>query len=149
MAVVVANALTHVCQRVVLVTREIWLDALFEVIQEPTEGLRHPLFGLGVALQHATSPLALIAPCDVPFLTAAAVQALVDEGPSVAWDGDRIHPLLGVFPATWSERAFDFAARGRSAREFVDGMRRTSIDSDALRNVNRPDDLITKPVQES
>jgi len=110
-------------------------------LYEPPHGSPHPLWGVAAALAHADDDLVLVVPCDLPDLTADAVRALVDVGgPAVAWDGDRLHPLLGVYPRSRAAEATRTAASGGSVHGFVADVPRVWVDPAAMRNVNRPED---------
>lgn len=110
-------------------------------LYEPTDGSPHPLWGVVAALADSDDELVLVVPCDLPDLTVDAVQALVGAGgPAVAWDGERLHPLAGVYPRRRAAEAAQAAAAGRSVHAFVADVPRVSVDPAALRNVNRPED---------
>lgn len=99
---------------------------------------RHPLYGVEAALRAAVGEFAFVAPCDVPFLTVAAVNALRAAAPSVAVnDAGDMHPLLAVFPTAWAERAGALARAGDSARAFAAGCRPVRLPAEVLVEVNR------------
>lgn len=105
------------CTRVALVrrgwSRGSWgeLDLLYE---EPHEGT-HPLYGVAAALAAARGPHALVVSCDLPWLTAEAVATLIDAGPCVAL-GERMQPLVAVWPTAWATRLLERARAGGSVR---------------------------------
>ncbi|MEN0062604.1 MAG: NTP transferase domain-containing protein [Myxococcota bacterium] len=148
MAPSVAEALRAVCRRVSLVRRGPpdgypwrWRDGTaIEVVREADQGSRHPLVGVATALAHASSPWVLVAPCDGLGLEEVGLRALVEAAPSVASEGDRLHPLIGVFPASHAPRAAALAQAGQAARAFVEPFNRVALS--AVRNVNRPEDGI-------
>ena len=152
MAVHVAQIVAQVCGRVALIRRgeprdEGWAypnrDPV-EVVWEPDHGPPHPLWGIATACEAATTERILVVPCDVPFLTAAGLQTLVDAmdaGASrsvVAWDGDRMHPLVCVLPAKRGLEAARVAAAGGSAQAFLADAQRERLPASELRNVNMP-----------
>lgn len=129
------------------------LEALgFVVVPDrwPGEG---PLGGIATALEWAATDVVVVA-CDLPWLTGAAVAAVV--GPA-AGDGepvdvtvavtDRLEPLL----SRWSIAALPVLeqalADGERAVHRVLGagrlrVRHAAVDPAALRNVNTPADLV-------
>jgi len=112
------------------------------VIREPDDGAPHPLHGVVAALEHARAPI-LICPCDVPDLHPDDVRALLGAGPSaVAWDGQRVHPLLAVLDPSVLDRARRLARAGGAVRDLIQGFRRVRLPAQHLRNVNRPQDLV-------
>lgn len=140
MALRVADALGAVCGRVALVRREpdVWPIEVVSGVEGPG---RHALWGVAVALEAAATELVVIAPCDLPWLTGEALALLVEAAPCVAWDGERVHPLLAVLPASFAPTVRQIAAAGGSARELAGGFRQILLPAGVLRNVNRPDDL--------
>jgi molybdopterin-guanine dinucleotide biosynthesis protein A len=146
LALVVADHLRSVCTRVALVRRGA-PDGLpwpgpdgrdVEVVSEPEDGVPHPLWGVAAALAAARTPLVLLAPCDVPWLTRSSLERLVEAAPSVAVAGGRLHPLVAVVGASSAERAHAFAREGRSARDFAAELTPVEIPTEELRNVNDP-----------
>lgn len=100
-------------------------------------GERHPLLGVAAALSHAREGLALICPCDTPFLTVATIDRLVGYGaPCVAEDGARRHPLLSVLPAAWAADARALAAAGAPVHRLVDALPGVRVPEADVRNVN-------------
>ncbi len=113
-----------------------------------------PLAGIHSALIHASCDAVFVTACDTPRITASAVRAFLDlwgGSPAfVASDGDRIHPLFGVYtryalPAI--EAAFDrgeFRLRplllelGATFAELKDF--NVSGIGDMLANVNTPEE---------
>lgn len=144
MAAVVARIVAQRCRRVALVRRGV--DALpwpgLELVVEPDRPDRHPLWGVAAALQASTTALAMIVPCDLPWLTLEAVDALLP-GPAVAAVDGRRHPLVAVLPRTAASRALALAAVGGSATRFTADVPAVELPPDALRNVNRPADRPT------
>ena len=126
------------CAPVALVGRQPELTTLgLPVITEPA-GVRHPLIGVATALRQADSPLALLTPCDLPRLTAAAVRCLLAAARPCRALGQ---PLLCILPTSDARRALEHAQRGGSAREFVASLPAISVSMDALLNLNTPMDL--------
>lgn len=147
MAVRVADVFVRAGHPVTLVRRapsERWTlpdGAPLRVLHEPDEHAPHPLIGVLSALRDARSDC-LIAPCDLPFLTSGAVGALVASGPgSVAFDGERVHPLLAFAPSAWLRPARVLSAQGAPVRRLVREARRVRLGRRVLRNVNRREDL--------
>jgi molybdopterin-guanine dinucleotide biosynthesis protein A len=146
MAVHMMETVQAVCERARLVRREAsdglpWIDRSERpllVLREPAHEGTHPLWGVGAALAEAEGPLALVVPCDLPNLPASALEQLVRCGPSVATDGDTVHPLVAVLPTEWSDRAYALARQGAPARALVEGLQQVRLDAVWLRDVNTP-----------
>lgn len=146
MAVHVAGVLRGVCGRVALVRHAPddlpWGDPEgrpMDVVYD-ADGERHPLLGVAAALRASRTDLVVLAPCDAPRLTVTALTALRDGvGPlgAVAWDGERTHPLVAVYPRARADEAAERATRGDAARAFADGARRVRLPDGALWNLNR------------
>lgn len=95
------------------------------------EGLG-PLAGLesGLSSLYRHTAWACVVPCDLPCLQPEAVTHLLQRawregGPGVTTlrQGDRINPLIGVFPTFWHQRASALLASGRfRADSLLDGV---------------------------
>lgn len=138
LALRVAGALRGAGLEVVVVARDRRLEALgLPVLLEPEAPTRHPLWGVAAAL--AVYPEVLLAPCDLPALDVPTVRALLAApAPAVAWDGERVHPLLGRYGAGLQARAAALAAEGGAARAFAEGAARVWVRAAAVGNLNRP-----------
>ena len=144
MAVTLARTLSVACERVALVRRgpadglpwELEGSSLM-VIRDRGEGAPHPLHGIAAGLRAARSEHVLFVSCDVPHLTVADVRALQVGEPCVAFDGERVHPLVAVYPRSWADRAEAMAGRGASVRSFAEGLRRITLQAASLANFNR------------
>ena len=105
----------------------------------------HPLFGVATALSHAKSQnqeSALILPCDVPLLKCNAIELLLRECPSVAFDEeDFAHPLIAHYPSDWKDWAFSLAKGQQATKELAKVSKRVTISSASLKNCNYPQDL--------
>ena len=125
-----------------------WLDPRdgeVEVTYEPDDAEPHPLWGVATALRAGED--AVVVSCDLPHLTVDCVQSLIAAAaPCVAWDGHRVQPLIGHYPAAWAERAACMASAGGSVRDFAGGARRVALDASAVLNANRPTDLECGPL---
>lgn len=151
MAAWVAGALSAVCGSVRLVRRSVdapvvrGLDGVSLPVCTGREGdERHPLWGVAVAAEVCQAPWMMVAPCDLPWLDAEAVLALWQargQVGAVAFDGERVHPLLAVLPVAHARAAGQIAAAGGSARAFVAALSRVPLDPEVLRNVNARSDL--------
>ncbi len=120
------------------------------VLEEPPprEG---PLLALDRLMQLYPDEDLLLCPVDMPWLEAAALEALVAIAATapaaihLAHDGRRLQPLLGVYPADASRRqglrAFT-AAGGRRLQDWLAGeaVLPLALPAAGLRNANRPDD---------
>jgi len=126
-----------------------WIEPSGEpitVCYERDDGRAHPLWGVVMALSSCRGN-ALVVPCDLPWLTVHAVHELIEASPpAVAWDGVRVHPLVGLYDASMHDRARDLAREGGAVHQFAEGAERITIDEVALGNANRPEDLNPGPV---
>ncbi|MCP9930673.1 molybdenum cofactor guanylyltransferase [Cyanobium sp. AMD-g] len=117
----------------------------------PREG---PLLALERLMAHHPGQGLLLCPVDMPWLEAAALEALLEAtaaapGPApihLAHDGQRLQPLLGVYPAHAARRqrlrAFT-AAGGRRLQDWLaeEVVVPVPLPPEGLRNANRPDDV--------
>jgi molybdenum cofactor guanylyltransferase len=115
----------------------------------PGEG---PLGAIITALEHAAPCSVLVAACDLPWLDAATVAALIaarrGDVDVVAAATDRIEPLLSLWsPAALEHARAAFVAGERAVHVVLEGLRVHTVEvaPSALRNVNRPDDLLAGP----
>jgi molybdopterin-guanine dinucleotide biosynthesis protein A len=120
------------------------------VLREPARP-RHPLVGIVHALRAAAGRSVLVCAADLPFITAAALSALVatDAGgaPAVVAVDRRgaLQPLLAVYTASALELLEPAARQGtESLRAVVAslGPRRVTVAEELLFNVNAGEDLI-------
>lgn len=142
MAIAVAKTLGLVCDRVALVRRG-EPDGLpwgIEVIRDSDVGVPHPLNGVVAGLRACVDDFALFTPCDVPFLRAEDLDRLINGEASVAFDGERAHPLVAVYPTAWLQRAEAVARSGGSVHSFADDARRIDIPREHLANFNAWED---------
>jgi molybdenum cofactor guanylyltransferase len=113
----------------------------------PGEG---PLGGVIAALQwfgqhHSLVDGVVVAACDLPKLTVAAVGAVARGGGAAAVaNGARLHPALAYWPiAAVDQLELLFGAGVRSLHEALDALaaERVLVEEVDLHNVNRPGDL--------
>jgi molybdopterin-guanine dinucleotide biosynthesis protein A len=111
-----------------------------------------PLGAIITALEHAAPCSVLVAACDLPWLDVATVAALIaarrDDVDVIAAATDRIEPLLSLWsPAALEHARAAFAAGERAVHVVLGGLRVHTVEvaPSALRNVNRPDDLLAGP----
>jgi molybdopterin-guanine dinucleotide biosynthesis protein A len=125
----------------VVVARDTRLESLgCRVLVEPP-GPIHPLSGVLAVV--GAAPL-VMAPCDLPNVDGSVFRILAAQpDAAVAWDGERIHPLLGRIPQGWAERVRALRDGGKPARQLWQGQPRIRIAADLLTNVNRRTDLPT------
>ncbi|MFM7265545.1 MAG: molybdenum cofactor guanylyltransferase, partial [Cyanobium sp.] len=129
------------------------IEALDEL--PPWEG---PLRALARLMHHHPHQRLLLCPVDMPGLTAAALQELRaaadgggDGGPDggpilLAHDGERLQPLLGVYPSSEPRRrhlATALAGGERRLQRWLEQQQHQSVQlaGDALRNLNHPADV--------
>lgn len=147
-----ADALTAVLERVAIASKrgeELPDLAGVETWDGEPRGTRHPAAGIAYALERAGDAVLVVA-ADMPFVTGAACQALLDtagrEGAGrvvVAAADGRIQPLLGVFPPAAAGALRRGALAGEPMRALVQRMDPVLVDlpEAALRSVNTPAEL--------
>lgn len=112
----------------------------------PWEG---PLLALHRLMQHHPGQRLLLCPVDMPDLTLSALQALQTASTAdpqalhLAHDGQRLQPLLGIYPSNRSMRTHLAAAVARGDRRLQGWLetrpcRSVALDPQAIRNVNHP-----------
>ena len=121
-----------------------------ELIAEPPpwEG---PLLALHRLMEHHPNECLLLCPVDMPDLSLAALQALLAGAATgsptrllLAHDGERLQPLLGLYPSSAPIRAHLAAAVERGERRLQSWLatlpcQAVPLDPLAIRNVNRPE----------
>ena len=143
MAQRVLNALTAAGFAPTIIARDDRLADLAPVLVEPTDAPRHPLNGVLAGLDAlAPDEAALFVPCDLPWIPAEAFARLLTAGaPAVAHDGDRPHPLVALYPASWRQGVADALAASASARSVAADAVLVKMPEAWLKNVNRRSDL--------
>ena len=127
---------------------EPWFEALAE--PPPWEG---PLLALRRLMQRHPRQRLLLCPVDMPWLTLEALRELVaasDADPlaiQLADDGERLQPLLGVYPsqARMRQHLAETIANGERRLQTwlaAQPCRRVRLNARALRNVNRPQEWL-------
>lgn len=123
------------------------VDSSVVVWVEPDEP-RHPLAGVVEALRRGGERAIVVLACDLPFVTADVVRALVaaDAGGApavVAIDsGGRLQPLCARYEPAALPALTDFDATGRAIDQVAALHPATlTVADEALRNVNTPADL--------
>ena len=112
----------------------------------PWEG---PLLALHRLMQHHPEELLLLCPVDMPGLTLAALHSLLAGAAMepgaihLAHNGQRLQPLLGLYPSSTAIRTHLAAAVGRGERRLQGWLaawpwRPVPLDPAAIRNLNRP-----------
>lgn len=121
---------------------------------------RGPLAGMGVGLAVLadTVAAAYVSSCDVPLLrpqfVRAVVAALGECDAAVPREGQRFHPLAGVYRTSLAPRISALVEAGRlrplyliesvrTAELTVETLRRVDPNLDSLRNVNTPEEYRT------
>ena len=120
-----------------------------ELIAEPPpwEG---PLLALHRLMERHPEQTLLLCPVDMPDLSLAALMQLTSSEPSqpgciqVAHDGERLQPLLGLYPSNAPIRAHLAEAVERGERRLQSWLvelpcQAVPLDPRAIRNVNRPE----------
>ena len=138
-------------------------DAMAPHLQVDVELLREPpprqgpLLALQRLMEHHPDRALLLCAVDMPWLTISALETLLGgrdpapgrHGPAlVGTDGERLHPLPGLYPNDRDRvralRCFR-ASGGRSLQGWLGevGCRAIPLPAGPLRNANRPEDLTT------
>jgi len=114
----------------------------------PWEG---PLLALHRLMQQHPNELLLLCPVDMPHLSLAALQTLLAGAATgsptrlhLAHDGERLQPLLGLYPSSAPTRAHLATAVRRGERRLQSWLatlpcQAVPLDPQAIRNVNRPE----------
>ena len=120
-------------------------DLGYRLCVEPAAEGYYPLR----AILHALRSLpeggsALFVPCDLPFLRVQSFLSLAEQPwPTVAWDGKRTQPLLAHFAREQAPALENWVNHQGSARGFVESAGRLRLPASELRNINRPEDLVS------
>ncbi|QFU01448.1 Molybdenum cofactor guanylyltransferase [Halomonas sp. THAF5a] len=77
------------------------------VVSDAEGGYQGPLMGIYSGLRAATTPWLVVAPCDTPALPEDLVTRLVagigDHDIAVAFDGERLHPVVALIRTTLAD----------------------------------------------
>jgi molybdopterin-guanine dinucleotide biosynthesis protein A len=123
-----------------LVVRDASLRGLgVPLIVEPESVGHYPLRGVLAGLEALKAgETALFCPCDLPFLTEKSVQQMAGAvAPAVAFDGERVHPLLALLGTGAVGALLEHISNQGSATAFFEGAERVLLPTAELRNVNR------------
>ena len=127
------------------------LSPAINALEEPAPW-QGPLLALHRLMEHHPNQGLLLAPVDMPGLTAAALQPLLSAAASepqrlhLAHDGQRLQPLLGYYPSLEPMRlhlAKAIAAGERRLQAWLNQhpVRSVRLEPGALRNINTPEEL--------
>jgi molybdopterin-guanine dinucleotide biosynthesis protein A len=135
----VAQALSSTGFTVTLVSRDDSLGDLgLPILVEPP-GPIHPLSGVLAALIGVgPTGIALIAPCDLPWLDAESVATLIEGAPPRVALGQ---PLLAWLPGEWAQRTRSWRDAGKPVRSLFAQATQVQLSPSVLLNANRPSDL--------
>ena len=106
-----------------------------------------PLAGIHSLLHVVPAEYLFTVPCDVPYLSIHVIDALVRnlerDTVVVAHDGDRMHPLIGVYPRSLSGQLETYLETGgRKVSRFLETVRYRPVDVSRyraeVRNINTP-----------
>lgn len=109
-----------------------------------------PLLALHRLMQRHPEELLLLCPVDMPALSLDVLRTLLAAAaesptqPHLAHDGERLQPLLGLYPSSSRDGAHLAAAVERGERRLQSWLaelptRAVCLDPRAIRNVNRPE----------
>jgi len=121
----------------------------YEVLKRPviTDIFRGygPLAGIHAALKNIPTEHAFAVSCDVPFISTevidALVSAIVPGTILIADDGQRLHPLIGIYPRSVYNKLDEYLRNNeKQVHKFLDGMKHKRVDvsqhRDAVKNIN-------------
>ena len=113
-------------------------------LESSSEG-HYPLRAMLEVLQSLSEEESvLFCPCDLPFLKPSSLLSLASHpAPCVAWDGARLHPLLCQLSTAQAPELEQWVQNQGSARGFLANARRVRVSEAELRNINRPEDLVS------
>ncbi len=146
----VAHQLTLAgCAPVVLVGRQPALSALPWRVVDTERACEdhHPLWGVWAALQDAAlqgAPAALLAPCDLPGLSAADLRRLAQHTPpAVGMVDGWVQPLLAYLPTSVAARAKALALQNGRARDLVSDPQFQTVEMSAAAalDLDTPEDV--------
>ena len=115
------------------------------------EGFQGPLSGLYSAANEVSTERFLVLPCDGPLVSDQCIERLINAAKIhqfvIAFDGDRLQPLYGVYPvsiASSIKSALDQGNRG--VQRWLKSQQYHQVDmsdlTEDLLNINQPDDLL-------
>lgn len=90
----------------------------YPVIRDASDDFAGPLAGVYAALRVCQRDVLLVTPCDSPFMTATALQLLLDgrgrnkADIAVAFDGECIHPVFMAIKSSLKHSLQDYLAQG-------------------------------------
>ena len=90
-----------------------------EVVSDQTNSFDGPLAGVLAAMNHVKTDILLVMPCDSPLIKPQHLQklltALIDEEVdiAVAFDGDRLHPVLLALKTSLQDSLADYLLQGQ------------------------------------
>lgn len=123
----------------------------YPVVSDQLQDFAGPLAGILAAMQHANYPILLVTPCDTPLLTSAHLQRLVaalaqDVDVSVAWDGERLHPVVMAVKTDLQASLQHYLSAGeRKIQLWLHQQRMVKVDfrdaTDVFTNLNTPGEL--------
>ena len=130
------------CDPVHIVGRQTALSDLGWPVVRESGTDHHPLYGVAASLRAQPGQLVLHAPCDVINLAVSHIEALLRiDGPCVAVSAGTMHPLLGIFPASYAARASVLADHGAPAWRLCETLPRVILDAPDLIDANHRTDL--------
>jgi molybdopterin-guanine dinucleotide biosynthesis protein A len=126
-------------------------EAYGECFSDEIDDFQGPLSGLYSAANQVRAERFLVLPCDGPLVSDACISRLIDAAKTypfvIAYDGDRLQPLYGVYPvgiASSIKSALDLGNRG--VQRWLKSQKYHQVDlsdlAEDLLNINQPDDLL-------
>jgi molybdopterin-guanine dinucleotide biosynthesis protein A len=129
----------------------------YPVLADHNQNYEGPLAGILAAMQYAQYPVLLVAPCDAPRLQSIYLQRLLSAlspeiDVSIAFDGERIHPVCMAVKTNLSPHLQAFLGRGeRKMQLWISQQKTVQVDfSDApeiFANINTLAELASLEAQ--
>ncbi|WP_347989349.1 molybdenum cofactor guanylyltransferase MobA [Methylomonas sp. AM2-LC] len=123
----------------------------YPIVADQSQNFQGPLAGILAAMQVAEYPLLLVAPCDTPLLQSQyllrLLNALTPETHlSIAFDGERMHPVCMAVKTQLYGNLYDFLKNGgRKMQHWVNQQQSVQVDlsdvPEIFININTPTEL--------
>ncbi len=127
------------CASVSLIVKKELPLPLPQIIENTTQW--HPLYGVSSALRSCADEYCLISPCDLPFVSIPSYQLLLQQQRECFFgNSNHRQPLLGIFATRRTKEAWHDAQSHKSVMSFVSNHTVIPIESQQIRNINRPTD---------
>ena len=125
-------------------------QAYGQCFADEMDGFQGPMAGLLSAANQVSTERFLVLPCDGPLVSASCIQRLLQAAEQhefvIAFDGDRLQPLYGIYPVSIAASIKESLEQGRRGlQRWLKTQNYHQVDmtdlADDLFNINQPDDL--------